>query len=222
MDFHLELTSWNLTLKEPANRKEHIIHGLNDSVHAHKGKGIMTHTMTMTRIVAMVPSYGTKVINGTSTLKLGLSRGDSTDEFIADMLKRNGWVCVSDSSGRSPYSYWAPCTPVPSGGRPVVWLDVPTDGSLRQMAAELHEAGVSYKDVIDGVTYEYRPARISRWEDKDGIYETPYDASFHAKKLWWSVLCWFEQGGQRWFWWGPESTGWRRIPDKAEKRIVLV
>jgi len=181
-----------------------------------------TTTMTMTRILATLPNYGTKVIKDTSTLKVGGSRGDSTDEFIADMLRRNGWVCVCDSSGRSPYSYWAPRTPLPPGGRPVVWLDVPTDETMRQMAAELHEAGVSYKELIDGVTYEYRPARISRWEDKDGIHEVSDDASFHAGKLWWSVLCWFEQGGQRWFWWGSDATWWTRIPDKAEKRIVLV
>ena len=182
----------------------------------------MTATIAMTRILATVPNYGTKVIKGTSTLKLGGGFGaDSTDEAVAEMLKSNGWVCVSCGPRYSSYSYWAPSVPLPRGGRPVVWLDVPTDESLRRLAAELHETGIAHKEIIDGVCYEYRPARIDRWQDDRGMHESPYGASFRAEKLWWSVLCWWMNGAQRWCWWGRESTWWHAIPDAPEKRVIL-
>ena len=182
----------------------------------------MIGTMAMARILATVPNYGTKVINGTSTLKVGGGfRGNSVSGAIADMLQRNGWLCVSCGPRYSSYSYWAPPTPLPRGGRPVVWLDVPTDDALKQLAAELHQAWVPYKKVSDGVAYQYRPPRIDRWEDERGTHELPHDASFQADRLWWSVLCWWKNDLQRWFWWGPESTWWHPVPEAPGKRIML-
>lgn len=184
--------------------------------------GLRAKSITITKILATVPNYGTKVINGTSTLKLGGGFGaNSTHKAIAEMLRENGWACVSCGPRYSSYSYWAPPMPLPRGGRPVMWLDVPSDDALKQLAAELHQAGLPHKNVSNGVTYQYRPARIDRWEDEHGTHELPHDASFHADKLWWSVLCWWKNDQQQWIWWGPESIWWHPIPDDLAKRLVL-